>query len=198
MTARANPRDSQRGAVYEAESLLRNLFDFSAANPGTSVDCFGVTLLLPPEAKFGDLGGVARYVDQAQHHPAVSAALGEGRPPVAVRERAGSAAAHYENAAGGPTIAVPAARSDGRWTLRELVVLHELAHHFATTAPALDGLPATRPGILNPNSGPSPMPIAAHGPEFTAAMIALVTALMGPPAGLALRIAYGELGVRVG
>lgn len=60
-------------------------------------------------------------------------------------------------------IAIP---SGEPWAMRESVVLHELAHHAS--------------GSLD------------HGPAFTAAMLALVEAQLGPEAALVLRTAYLE------
>ncbi|BDH55701.1 TIGR04338 family metallohydrolase [Tsukamurella sp. PLM1] len=150
----------QRAAVYRAEELVRGLFDH--AGGGRTVDVLGVPLTLPPEARFAAVDSVQAYVDRV---------LGAGR--VRVRARAGSAGAHYE--AGG-VIAVPATR-DGTWALRELVILHELAHHVVATSGA---------------GG------AAHGPSFTRAVVDLAARVMGPEAGLALRIVYTESGVAVG
>ncbi len=125
----------------------------------------GVPLTLPPEARFGSVDSVQAYVDRV---------LGPGE--VRVRARAGATGAHYERGADRrPTVAVPAGR-DGAWALRELVVLHELAHHGA----------------------PSDAAAAAHGPEFTAAFVDLAARVMGPEAGLALRIVYAESGVTIG
>jgi putative metallohydrolase (TIGR04338 family) len=60
-------------------------------------------------------------------------------------------------------IAIP---SDQGWAMRESVVLHELAHHQAA---GMD-----------------------HGPQFTAAMLRLVEAELGPEAALVLRAAYAS------
>ncbi|CAM3655351.1 TIGR04338 family metallohydrolase [Tsukamurella ocularis] len=125
----------------------------------------GVPLTLPPEARFASLDAVQAYADRV---------VGAGT--VRVRARAGAAGAHYESGPAGPVVAVPAGR-DGAWALRELVILHELAHHAVASAGA-DG--------------------AAHGPSFTAAFVELAARVMGPEAGLALRIVYTESGVAVG
>ncbi|ADG77386.1 TIGR04338 family metallohydrolase OS=Tsukamurella paurometabola (strain ATCC 8368 / DSM / CCUG 35730 / CIP 100753 / JCM 10117 / KCTC 9821 / NBRC 16120 /NCIMB 702349 / NCTC 13040) OX=521096 GN=Tpau_0749 PE=4 SV=1 [Tsukamurella paurometabola] len=157
-------RDVQRAVVYRAEELVRGLFDH--ASGGRTVDVLGVPLTLPPEARFGSTASVQEYVDRV---------LRPGQ--VRVRPRAGAGGAHYERGAGRmPTVAVPDGR-DGAWALRELVILHELAHHVV----------AERDGDA-----------AAHGPAFTAAFIELAARVMGPEAGLALRIVYTESGAAVG
>ncbi|TWS20411.1 TIGR04338 family metallohydrolase [Tsukamurella asaccharolytica] len=161
-------RDAQRAAVYRAEELVRGLFEHAGA--GRTVDVLGVSLTLPPEARFASVDAVQSYADRV---------LGPGA--VRVRARAGAGGAHYESGPAGPVIAVPAGR-DGAWALRELVVLHELAHHVVAAA-GVDGA-----GIDG----------AAHGPSFTAAFVDLAARIMGPEAGLALRIVYTESGVAVG
>ncbi|MET9328268.1 TIGR04338 family metallohydrolase [Tsukamurella sp. NPDC003166] len=158
----------QRAAVYRAEEMVRGLFDHGGV--GRSVDVLGVPLTLPPEARFASVESVQRYADRV---------LGPGE--VRVRARRGASGAHYESGTGRtPVVAVPAGR-DGAWALRELVVLHELAHHVALSA-----------------AGPGSADDAAHGPSFTAAFVELATRVMGPEAGLALRIVYTESGVAVG
>lgn len=155
-------RDTQRAAVYRAEELVRGLFEHG---PGRIVDVLGVPLTLPPEARFASTASVQQYVDRVLTPGAVR-----------VRARAGAAGAHYERGPGrAPTIAVPDGR-EGAWALRELVILHELAHHLV--AEAGDAV--------------------AHGPEFTAAFVDLAGRVMGPEAGLALRIVFTESGVAVG
>ena len=56
--------------------------------------------------------------------------------------------------------------------MRELVVLHELAHHLAA------------------GTGP------AHGPQFVATFCDLAAAVMGPEVGHVLRVVYTKEGVR--
>ncbi len=67
------------------------------------------------------------------------------------------------------TIAVPDQRAS--WALRELVVLHEIAHHLSNAEPP-------------------------HGPEFVAAFCDLADAVMGPEVGHVLRVVYAKEGVR--
>ena len=81
-----------------------------------------------------------------------------------MRARRGETAAHYESG----TIAVPDRRDS--WALRELVVLHELAHHLAGDA-------------------------AAHGRDYVATMVELAGCVMGPEAGYVLRVIYAKEGV---
>ncbi|MFZ2241198.1 MAG: TIGR04338 family metallohydrolase, partial [Gordonia amarae] len=57
------------------------------------------------------------------------------------------------------------------WALRELVVLHELAHH------------------LDDSGGP------AHGPGFVHTLITLVGLVLGPEAEFVYRVVFTDSGV---
>ena len=163
-----NPRDGQRSRVYAAEEFVRTLFDRAAQHSSRSIDFFGESLTLPPEARFGSVDSVQRYVDEVLRLPAVRTRWPD-TGPLAVRPRRGATAAHYEIAGGAAVIAVPA---DAGWALREFVVLHEVAHH------------------LCPDAAP------AHGSVFVATFCALAAAVMGPEAGHVLRVVYTKEGVR--
>lgn len=164
-------RDVQRAKVYAAEEFVRTLFDRAAQHGTGSIDFFGTALTLPPEARFGSVESVRRYVEDVLAMPAVRDRWpGVGVP--AVRARRGLTAAHYERsgdrgtAAG--TIAVPDRHTT--WALRELVVLHEIAHHLAAGG-------------------------APHGPAFVGTMAELAGWVMGPEAGHVLRVVYAKQGV---
>lgn len=163
-------RDTQRSRVYAAEQFVRTLFDRASQHSSRVIDFFGESITLPPEARFGSVESVQRYVDDVMALPAV-AEIGPGVGPVAVRARRAATAAHYENSGSGAVIAVPEGLS-ATWAMRELVVLHEVAHHLC---------------------GPG---VPAHGTEFVAAFCALATAVMGPEAGHVLRMVYAKEGVR--
>lgn len=167
-------RDTQRSRVYAAEQFVRTLFDRAAQHNSRAIEFFGAQLTLPPEARFGSIEAVQRYVDDVLRLPAVIARI--GCAPLAVRARRGELAAHYENRSGTGTIAVPE-RSGSGWALRELVVLHEVAHHLCMSN---DGLP----------DGP------AHGPEFVETFCELASLVMGVEVGYVLRVVYAKEGVR--
>ena len=93
-----------------------------------------------------------------------------GVPAAQLRTRKGQAKAHWE-APG--TIALPIPEHGEPWAMRECVLLHELAHHVAFHRHE----------------------VADHGPTYRACMLELVGERLGPEAALALRVAYGELGV---
>ena len=85
-----------------------------------------------------------------------------------VRLRRGTAKAHWE-APG--TIAVP----DAAWARRELIVLHEYAHHVVWH----------RSGGLDDG----------HGPPFCRVMADLVRSAVGPSTGLLLTDAFYRAGL---
>jgi putative metallohydrolase (TIGR04338 family) len=161
-------RDTQRAKVYAAEEFVRTLFDRAAEHGNRVIEFFGTQLTLPPEGRFASAPSVQRYVDDVLAHSTVRArwpAVG----PLAVRARRGVTAAHYERSSDGATIAVPDRRST--WALRELVVLHEIAHHLCDVEPP-------------------------HGPEFVATFCELAEAVMGPEVAHVLRVVYAKEGVR--
>ena len=162
-------RDSQRAKVYAAEDFVRTLFDRAAEHGSPTVEFFGGQLTLPPEGRFASVESVQRYVDDVlalpgvrQHWPEVSRAR--------VRARRAATAAHYENRDGAGVIALPD-RHAADWAMRELVVLHEVAHHLCRVLPP-------------------------HGPEFVATICTLAELVMGPEVGHVLRVVYANEGVR--
>ena len=162
-------RDAQRSKVYAAEEFVRTLFDRAAEHGSNSVDFFGTQLTLPPEARFGSLDAVQRYVDDVLNLPAVQREWG-GAAPLRVRARRAATAAHYENRDGTGVIAVPD-RRDADWAMRELVVLHEIAHHLCDVQPA-------------------------HGSQYVTTLCTLAELVMGPEVGHVLRVVYAKEGVR--
>jgi len=164
-----SPRDSQRAKVYAAEEFVRTLFDRAAEHGSPAVEFFGTQLTLPPEARFGSVASVQRYVDEVLALPAVRQHWPDVLP-LRVRARRAATAAHYENYDGAGVIAVPD-RNTADWALRELVVLHELAHHLCQARPP-------------------------HGAEFVATICRLTELVMGPELGHVLRVVYAKEGVR--
>ena len=162
-------RDSQRSKVYAAEDFVRTLFDRAAEHGSRAVDFFGTQLTLPPEGRFGSVASAQRYVDDVLALPAVRQRW-PGVAPLKVRARRAATAAHYESVDGTGVIAVPD-RDTADWALRELVVLHEVAHHLCQAEPP-------------------------HGPEFVATICTLTELVMGPELGHVLRVVYAKEGVR--
>jgi putative metallohydrolase (TIGR04338 family) len=161
-------RDTQRSKVYAAEEFVRTLFDRASEHGNRTVEFFGTNLTLPPEARFGSVESVRRYVDDVLALGAVREAWPDVAP-LTVRPRRGLTAAHYERDGHGAAIAVPERRTN--WALRELVVLHEIAHHLCDVAPP-------------------------HGSEFVATFCELTEAVMGPEVAHVLRVVYAKEGVR--
>jgi putative metallohydrolase (TIGR04338 family) len=161
-------RDTQRSKVYAAEQFVRTLFDRAAERGTRTVDFFGTQLTLPPEARFASVESVRRYVDEVMRLPSVRARWPTAES-LSVRARRGVTAAHYEYDGNVATVAVPDQHTT--WALRELVVLHEIAHHLCRAEPP-------------------------HGPDFVAAFGDLAEAVMGPEVGHVLRVVYAKEGVR--
>ncbi|WP_082959803.1 TIGR04338 family metallohydrolase [Mycobacterium sp. E2462] len=162
-------RDTQRAQVYAAEEFVRTLFDRAAEHGSPAVEFFGAQLTLPPEGRFGSIDAVQRYVDDVLALPAVLRRW-PSVPPLRVRARRAATAAHYENREGAGVIAVPD-RDTADWALRELVILHEVAHHLCQAEPP-------------------------HGAEFVATFRELAELVMGPELGHVLRVVYAKEGVR--
>jgi len=169
MTSEGAARDAQRSKVYAAEDFVRTLFDRAAEHGSSTVHFFGAQLTLPPEARFGSLDAVQRYVDDVLALPAVRRQWDEVAP-LRVRTRRAATAAHYENRDGTGVIAVPD-RNDADWAMRELVVLHEVAHHLCDEQPP-------------------------HGSQYVTTLCILAGLVMGPEVGHVLRVVYAKEGVR--
>ncbi len=160
--------DPQKLRIYEAEGVLAALIDRRDEFP--LAEAFGSRVAVPDDRKFGDVAAVQRYVDAVLALDWVRRRAPEAAAcPVLVRARRGAARAEYDVAR--QTIAVPTHRVGGRWAMRELVVLHELAHHLAGGT--------------------------AHGPAFAATMLELVEGLIGAEAGFLLRASLQDAGVQV-
>jgi putative metallohydrolase (TIGR04338 family) len=161
------PRDAQRSKVYAAEQFVQTLFDRAGERGNRCIDFFGAQLTLPPEVRFGSVDSVQRYVDDVLALPSVRTRW-PAVAPLTVRSRRGVTAAHYEYDGSTATIAVPDRHTT--WALRELVVLHEVAHHLCHADPP-------------------------HGTEFVTTFGELAEAVMGPEVGHVLRVVYAKEGV---
>jgi putative metallohydrolase (TIGR04338 family) len=162
--------DLQRARVYEAEALVRRIFDRSADFP--ILEVAGSRITLPPECRFASIDSVQAYVDRVLALNWIRERWNRSSLPVSVRSRAGQERAHYEREP--PVIAVPLHRGGAAWALRELVVLHEISHHLADA------------GEVD------------HGPQFTGRMVELVEGILGPEAAFLLRVTLLDVGARVG
>ncbi|MCH9668470.1 MAG: TIGR04338 family metallohydrolase [Actinomycetia bacterium] len=158
-------------AVYGAEDQWSAVLD-----RGGPVDFHGSLLNVPMQKRFADIPSVQRYVDEVLALESIREKY-PNAGSVCVRERRGQTKAHYEPATA--TLALPV---DNRVFGRESTVLHELAHHLSVS----EGLPALHTGTR------------WHGAEFRAAMLFLVSVVLGEEAALLLRAGYHASGVRRG
>lgn len=166
-------RDTQRAKVYDAEQLVRGVFDRADESGHRGIDIYGSQLTLPVERKFASVESVQSYADRVLALNWVRARWDRAAEPILVRARSGASAAHYEPESA--VMAVPPPIGSSAWALRELVVLHELAHHLS---------PA-------PHQAP-------HGPEFCTRYAELVDGVIGPEAALLVRATFTGCGVRFG
>ncbi|WP_067826482.1 TIGR04338 family metallohydrolase [Nocardia inohanensis] len=153
--------------------LVRGMFDRADEFGARTVEMHGSQLTLPVERRFASVESVQSYVDKVLALNWVRAQWDRAGVAVTVRSRAGTKAAHYE--ADGSVLAVPLHAGGTAWALRELVILHELAHHV----------------------DPGPGETAPHGPEFCARYLELVDGVIGPEAALLLRTTLYSCGVRI-
>lgn len=148
--------------VYAAENTLMFLLEHmgTAADGAASVPSatfMGSSLTLPVERRFGDLDGVRRYLDQIRTrewgHPQT--------PAPRVRVRKGQTKAHWSDG----TIALPDGIGERGWAMREIVVLHEYAHHVTWHVHGQTG----------------------HGPDFQEVYLDLLDNAVGPEAAFVVR-----------
>lgn len=147
--------DPLREAVYQAERQVFHTLERSG-----EVDFFGSKLTIAPEVWFRSIEEIQEYVNNA-----ISAIASDwpGLQPLAVRKRKGQTKAHYEYDQ--KTIAIP---TETNWAMREMVVLHEIAHHLTWFE----------------NSS-----VEAHGLEYIANYLFLVSQFMGQEVALLLNAA---------
>lgn len=145
-------------ALYRAEHMVWAILASQYDCPTTTI--YGSTITVPLERCWADLQSLAKYVQSLD-------------PTITVRSRRGSASAHYEPLT--HTIAVPVQRSapgQTPWAMRQLPVLHEVAHARTRYDPD------------------------AHGPAFVSAFLSLVLQEIGPEAHFLLQAMFHENGVR--
>lgn len=140
-------RDTRRTAVYEAESIVRKMLDRADERGLRTVEVAGSHVTLPVERRFASIASVQDYIDAVLALDWVRTRWERAAVPVRVRARAGNAAAHYERDCA--TIALPEHRVNTAWAFREMVVLHELAHHLDPQDPD-DATEGPRAGLRRP------------------------------------------------
>jgi putative metallohydrolase (TIGR04338 family) len=154
--------------------MVRRMFDRADESGVRTVELYGSQITLPIERRFASVESVQTYADRVLALNWVRARWVLAEVPISVRARAGAAAAHYETERA--VLAVPVHTGASAWALRELVILHELAHHLE----------------------PSGRELAPHGPEFCSRYLDLVDGVIGPEAALVLRTSLLGCGVRFG
>lgn len=163
-------RDYQRSRVYEGEHLIHRIFDRSVDYP--VVEVAGSRLTLPVERKFGAIEDVQRYVDKVLALRWVQEAWARATVPVKVSGHNDVKQAIYIRI--DSAMSVPAAQTRTTWAMRELVILHELAHHLADEVEI------------------------SHGPGFVDRLITLYGGIIGPEAAFLTRVTMLDVGVRIG
>ena len=160
--------DPDQLAVYAAEDQLAAWLDTtSPEQPAISVD--GVSYRPETEPRFTDPGSVGRYVAQVLAHLRKHDRGYDGRELVDVTVRARRGRTRAEYLIDEQAIAVPPFEVGGRWALRGLVALHEIAHH-------LTGEPG-------------------HGPAFRATLLRLLEDIGCPVQAELLLLAYAAEGL---
>lgn len=178
------PHDRQRQRVYDAERRVCDQLDF-AARGASIVAVAGSTIAVSPDIRFGSLQAAGRWLAELRARAWFAARWpGAADHPLIVRARRGRQRAHYEAREDGGVVAVPVPGNVTGWAMREMVLLHELAHHVVACDVAPE--PADQ-GLTAP-----------HGCEFAAVMLQLVDGVLGPEARLLLAAAYHGGGVEVG
>jgi putative metallohydrolase (TIGR04338 family) len=162
-------RDSQRSKVYAGEQMVRTILNHASLQGHVTVESHGSHLTVFPDRRFGQVQDVQSYVDRVLSLNWVRATWEQAYIPVKVRTRQGQAKAHYEP--WNSTIALPPFEHGRAWALREIVVLHELAHHLSR----------------------------GHGHDeiFAGTFVALVEEIIGSEVALLLRTGILEQGARV-
>ena len=160
-------RDAERSAVYAVEDQWGQVLD-----RGGELDFFGSRIHVPRQQVFPDLAGIQTYVDELLAQLSVGVASMDAIEPVQVRHRRGVTRAHYERQPT-PTIAIPIGV---HWAGREVVILHELAHHLRAGGAC---------GVM------------LHDAQFRGWLIALAELALGAEAALILSVGYQGAGLSI-
>jgi putative metallohydrolase (TIGR04338 family) len=156
-------RSETAAATYDAENQLRDILDIADREENRAYRFYESTFTLPIERKFASIESIETYCNMVLQLPQVRRKYPEmSKIPVTVRHRRGDRMAHYEQ----DNHAIAICTKGTRWALRELVVLHELAHH------------------LTPYNG--------HAVRFRKAHTFLCGECIGPEIGLILAVFYDK------
>lgn len=164
-------KDKVSQTLYKAEFAVREVLDQVAASEDPfTITVAGSSLVIPLERKFGRVEDVQTYVDLCCH------VLGHRAVPRVRKSHGNSKHAHgggWLNEIDLPTAETHAAGKGKHtnWALREIVVLHELAHCI------------TRAG--------------GHGPEFAGTFLKLIKEFMGTETWLLAVSTFDAAGVDI-
>lgn len=150
--------DPDKRAAYSSEDMVTSALDTAEKTGVRTYDFYGSKIELPIERKFGDLPSIQAYCNAVLALSQVRAKYPKVTP-ITVRRRKGDKFAHYQMG----EIAIN--DSGRRWAMREMIVLHELAHHLER-----DG----------------------HGPKWRAAFVFLVNECIGPEVGMILGASFHQ------
>lgn len=153
--------DKDRDGAYAAEFALRHVLDMAEKYENWNYDFHGYKMQLPQERKFADLASIQAYYEKVMALPSVQG-YWPGRTAPTVRPRSNGSAAHYNGLR--HEVAICIHRGE-RFALREIVVLHELAHSLERDQ---------------------------HGPRFRGAFIYLLNVCMGQEAAMLLGSYFHE------
>ncbi|MBF0661612.1 TIGR04338 family metallohydrolase, partial [Rhodococcus sp. (in: high G+C Gram-positive bacteria)] len=78
-------RDIRKSAVYDAEAMVRRMFDLADERGLRTVDVAGSSVTLPVERRFASLDSVQRYVDAVLALDWVRARWPRAAVPVRIR-----------------------------------------------------------------------------------------------------------------
>lgn len=144
--------------------MLFELYNVIAQTGNPAITLDGIALTMPPETRFTSIKSIQTYVSTVRsleslaHYPRASV-------HVRIGTHEDTSMAFYNGSE--RLISLP--KKPSTWAMRELVVLHELTHHFTIGE--------------------------RHGPRFAASMLEVLREVMGPEVELALRIFYDRFDV---
>jgi putative metallohydrolase (TIGR04338 family) len=150
-------RDADQQATYAAELQVRVLLDTAVAVDDWSFDFHGYNMTLPMERKFTCIESVRSYIDKVCALRSVRDKFPGFSAPSVREMKKDARRAYYQMGVINVSVENRGLKDP---QLRELTVLHELAHHFA--------------------------PGDAHGAEFRGAFVFLVRECMGQELAMVL------------
>jgi len=154
--------------IYQVEFALRDILD--VANEGDrTYRIAGMELTMPVEYKFGELDHIQKYANAVIRDYNGRHDTRHNKVRVVEGRKSLHRKAYYTHSMA--RITLPQ-RDRGSWAWRQVVVLHEIAHHLASCH--------------------------GHGVEFARVMLDLLENYVGPQAGLVYMILLDKEGITIG